>query len=199
MKKHDSLESLTNSAKCFIVLENKTASLYEDLAEKANEVPLVRSLLYQISMDSKKHSSTLKGIVLSLPKTNWKPNELPKEISEAWHNIDAFQAELSDLEDLPEDSITSLTGQLFKIESLMHETYDALMQYETMDLMSKEMGKVYSGTFETLKAIFFEMIHEEERHKEILGMVRVLLNREVIEEKSTPMVRYRNPDGWNRP
>jgi rubrerythrin len=195
------LESLTNSAKCFIVLENKTASLYEELAEKANDVPLVRSLLYQISLDSKKHSSTLKGLVLSLPKTNWKPSELPKEIGEAWRSIDAFQMEISDVEDLPEDGIASLTMQLFKLEALMHQAYDGLMQYDNLDLMAKEMGKLYGGTFEAAKGIFMEMIHEEDRHKEILATVRALLNREEAKEKSklTPVVRYRNPDSWSRP
>ena len=45
-----------------------------------------------------------------------------------------------------------------------------------------------------------EIIHDEEHHKEILSMIRELLNKEEkVEETKVPMVRFRNPDAWSRP
>jgi hypothetical protein len=200
MTKQDSLEALTNSAKCLIVFENKTASLYKDLAEKTGALPLVKSLLSQISLDSQKHSTLLKGLVRSLPKTVWETKELPKSIAEAWRSIDAFQIELSDADEMTEDDLSSLSIQLGALEGIMEEAFDILVQYDNLELISTELSKLYNVDIEALKMIFLEIIRDERRHKEILVTVRDFISRlEKTKVEAAPAVRFRNPDAWNRP
>jgi ABC-type transporter Mla subunit MlaD len=200
MVKTNDLESLTNSVRCLIVFENKTASLYKDLAERTNSLPLVKSLLLEISLDSQKHSTVMKGLVQSLPKTMWKNDEVPKSIANAWKSIDDFQGELSDVEDLSQDDLQSLSRQLTSLEGIMEEAYDILVQYVNLEVLSFELDKLYNVDREGLKTLFFEIIHDEEHHKEILAMISFLLSKK--KEKTAvaaPMVRFRNPDAWSRP
>jgi hypothetical protein len=203
MDRKSDLKTLTNSIKCLIVFENKISSLYKDLAEKTTHLPLVKSLLTQVSLDSQKHSTILKGVVQSLPKTNWKPNELPKAITEAWRSMDSFQIELSDVEEIAEEDISNLSKQLSNLESIMGEAYDIIVQYQTLELLSMALCKLYNAEIESIKTIFMEIIHDESYHKEILTLIKELLDKEDEKEKTTetntPTVRFQNPDAWIRP
>ena len=197
MGKSEDLKNLTNSMRCLIVFEQKTVSLYEDISEKTRHLPLVKSLLLQVSLDSRKHAIILKGIVQSLPKTNWKPDNLPKTMADAWRSIDAFQVEISDVEEIVEEDLSNLPRQLSALETIMAEAYDILVQYENLDLISTQLSNIYHANFESLKKIFMEIIHDEEHHKEILLTIKDLLERKKEEKtESTPMVRFQNPDAW---
>ncbi len=199
MVKGFDLNSLIDSVKCLIVFENKTCLLYKDLSERI-ESPLVRSLLLHISLDSQKHSTVLKGIAQSMNKTNSKPADLPKTMSEAWRSIDAFQIELSSIDKISGDDLLSLSEQLTTLESSLAEEYDVLVQFNSLDMLSRELRINHNVSLESLKAIFLEIVHDEEYHKELLVVVK-----EILEEKqaeivdNTPKVRFRNPDAWSRP
>jgi len=200
MGKHEELKNLTNSIKCLIVFENKTAALYGDIADKTIDLPLVKSLLLTIGHDSEKHSTILKGIVQSLPKTSWKSNELPKAMAEAWRSIDAFQVELSDVEEILTLDLSNLAAELNSLEKIMIEAYDVLMRYGNLELMMDALGSVYNLDLELLKRIFIEVMHDEEHHKEILLTVKELIDQRVLEKKDlSPVVRFQNPDAWNVP
>jgi hypothetical protein len=82
----------------------------------------------------------------------------------------------------------------------MEETYDILVQYVNLEILSFELDKLYNVDREGLKTLFFEVIHDEQHHKEILGIISYLLT-EKEEEKTmaAPMVKFRNPDAWSRP
>jgi len=199
MGKNDDLKNLTNSAKCLIVFEHKTSQLYEDIAEQTRNLPLVKSLLLQISLDSQKHSIILKGLAQSLPKTDWKPNDLPKAIADAWRSIDEFQLELSDVVEIVDEDLSDLPFQLSALESIMAEAYDILVRYQNLELLSSELGKIYTVNLESLKKIFMEIIHDEEHHKEILMTIKELLGKRQKEQvESAPVVRFQNPDAWGR-
>jgi rubrerythrin len=193
------LNSLIDSVKCLIVFENKTCLLYKDLSERI-ESPLVRSLLLHISLDSQKHSTVLKGIAQSMNKTNSKPADLPKTMSEAWRSIDAFQIELSSIDKISGDDLLGLSEQLTTLESSLADEYSVLVQFNALDMLSRELRINHNVSLESLKAIFLEIVHDEEYHKEILSVVIEILEgkrEEIID--NTPKVRFRNPDGWNRP
>jgi rubrerythrin len=199
MGKNDDMKYVTNSIKCLIVFEHKTAQLYEDIAEQTRNLPLVKSLLLQISLDSQKHSVILKGLAQSLPKTDRKPNDLPKAFTEAWRSIDAFQMELSDVDEILEADLVDLPRQLSSLEIIMSEAYDILVRYQNLELISSELGKIYVVNLESLKKIFMEIIHDEEHHKEILMTIKELLGKKQEEKEETaPEVRYQNPDAWGR-
>ncbi|HTY74762.1 MAG TPA: hypothetical protein VMD05_04270 [Candidatus Nanoarchaeia archaeon] len=199
MGKNDELKNVTNSVKCLIVFEHKTAQLYEDIAEQTRNLPLVKSLLLQISLDSQKHSIILKGLAQSLPKTSWKPTDLPKAIAEAWRSIDAFQMELSDVDEILDEDLSSLPRQLSSLELIMAEAYDILVRYQNLELISPELSKIYTVNLESLKNMFMEIIHDEEHHKEILMTIKELLAKKHEEKmETTPIVRFQNPDAWGR-
>jgi hypothetical protein len=173
--------------------------LYKDLSERI-ESPLVRSLLLHISLDSQKHSTVLKGIAQSMNKTNSKPADLPKTMSEAWRSIDAFQIELSSIDKISGDDLLGLSEQLTTLESSLADEYSVLVQFNALDMLSRELRINHNVSLESLKAIFLEIVHDEEYHKEILSVVIEILEgkrEEIID--NTPKVRFRNPDGWNRP
>jgi rubrerythrin len=193
------LNSLIDSVKYLIVFENKTCLLYKDLSERI-ESPLVRSLLLHISLDSQKHSTVLKGIAQSMNKANSKPADLPKTMSEAWRSIDAFQIELSSIDKISGDDLLGLSEQLTTLESSLADEYNVLVQFNALDMLSRELRINHNVSLESLKAIFLEIVHDEEYHKEILSVVIEILEgkrEEIID--NTPKVRFRNPDGWNRP
>lgn len=196
MGKEDDLKIITDSIKCLSVFENKTCSLYKDLAERV-QLPLVKSLLLQISLDSQKHLIFLKGLTQSLPKANWKPHSCPKTLSEAWQSIDAFQMELSSVEKIPQEVLVDVSEQLVTLESLMGEAYDVFVLFRTLELIANELRGYFSVDVETLKNLFLEIIHEEEQHKTLLVTIKELFRRENVD--NTPMVRFQNPDAWNRP
>jgi len=131
-------ESFTNFIKCLSVFENNTCVLYKDLAEKV-DLPFIKSLLLEISLDSKKHSYLLKGVAQSLQQTNWKPSDCPKQIGEAWRSIENFQIELSQIEKLPEDDLSELTEQLMTLEGITGEEYNVFINFKTLELITDEL------------------------------------------------------------
>jgi hypothetical protein len=198
MAKGNDLNSILDSVKCLVVFENKTCLLYKDLSEKI-ESPIVRSLLLHISLDNQKHSTVLKGIAQSINKTNSKPAELPKTMNEAWRSIDAFQIELASIDKIPGEELLGLLEQLTALENSLSQEFDALVQFSALDLLSRELKVFHNLSLQALKAIFLEIIHDDDYHKEILTVIKEVLEgkqEEMID--NTPKVRFNNPDGWNR-
>ncbi len=199
MGKNDNLEALTNSIKCLVLFEKKTSSLYEDVASKI-ALPLIRSMFNQISLDSQKHSTVLKGLVQSLPKTNWKSDELPKPIGDAWRSIDTFQAELSAVQEMSDEDVSNLADQLSGLEGIMYDAYNVMVQYDNLDLLIAQLNKLYSVSLKVLQSTFMELIHDEVYHKEILSAIQEFLGeREAKRLEVVPKVRFQNPDAWSRP
>jgi hypothetical protein len=197
MGKAKDLMGFMNSLKCLIIFERKTSSLYEDVAEVVDS-PLVRSLLLHNSLDCKKHSTVLRGIILSLPGSSWKPADLPKSLSEALRSIDDFQIAISNINAIPEEELTSVCGQLTGLADSLAAEYDDLLQLSTLELLSREMNN-YKISLDTLKTILADFLHDEEYHREVLAMIVELLewkDKEGVD--NTPAVKFRNPDGWNR-
>ncbi len=200
MGRQNDLKNLTNSLKGLIVFEHKTAQLYEDVSEKVRNLPLVKALMLQISLDSQKHAMILKGLAQSLPKTDWRTDGLPKTIAEAWRSIDDFQMELTEVDEIADLDLGGLPRQLSVFENIMSEAYDVVVQYDNLVVATEALGKIYRIDLELLKQILMEIIHDEEHHKEILTTIEELLEKKREEKvEATPVVRFQNPDAWNSP
>ncbi len=194
--KTNSPKNITISIKCLSVLESKTASLYNSLSEKV-ELPLIKAMLKEISLDSKKHSTILHGVSQSLPKADWKPKDCQKILGPVLVAIDNLLEEVSKVKNVTESNFEDLSKQLERLESTMGEEYFVFVQLKTLDLMSKEIGKIYNVNLSSLKGIFNEIIHDEEHHRQIIATINEFLaKKEQADRINTPLVRFQNPDAW---
>jgi hypothetical protein len=196
MGKTSDPKNITNSIKCLSVLESKTALLYNSLSEKVN-LPLIKSMLKEISLDSKKHSTILFGVSQSLPETDWKPKDCKKTLGNVLVVVDNFIEDLSKVKSVTESNLSELSKQLVGLESTMSEEYFVFVQLKTLEFMSKEIGTIYNINLDSLKGIFTGIIDDEEHHREILATIGEFIRKnEDRERDNTPMVRFQNPDAW---
>ena len=200
MVKTNDAANITNSIKCLSVLESKTAVLYNFLSEKV-ELPLIKAMFKEISLDSKKHSTILYGVSKSLPETNWKPKDCQKTLGKVIAAVDTFVKDLSKVKTLPDTNMSELSKQLISFESSMGEEYFVFVQLKTLQFMVKEISKIYNINLESLKDIFTEIIEDEEHHREILATISELVRKKKDDEEkdNTPFVRFQNPDAWISP
>jgi rubrerythrin len=191
-------KSITDFINCLSVFESAASLLYKNIADKV-ELPQVKSLLLEVSSDSHKHSTLLKGIGEHLPKTNWKPKDCPKKIGAAWQIVVSFSNEISAKERITEEELSKLSEKLITLESIMGEEYYMLVQLKTLQLMTKEINELYDVNLEGLQKVFTQIINEEEHHREILQTIRQLIEKkEQPETDNAPAVRYQNPDSWSQ-
>jgi rubrerythrin len=199
MEKVSDPKSITNSLKCLSVLESKTAVLYDALSEKV-ELPLIKAMLKEISLDSKKHSTILYGVSKSLPETKWKPHDCQKTLGKVLASVEDFILDLTKINNLPESYLPELSKQLASLESFMGEEYFVFVQLKTLEFMSKEIGKIYNINLDSLKDIFTGIIDDEEHHREILATIREIIRKKEDEERdNSPLVRFQNPEAWLSP
>jgi hypothetical protein len=108
--------------------------------------------------------------------------------------------DLSGVKSLKESDLSQLSIQLTGLESTMGEDYFVCVQLKTLEVMSKEIGKIYNINLDSLKDIFTGIIDDEEHHREILATIRELIRKKEDEERdNTPLVRFQNPDAWISP
>ncbi|MCW4045261.1 MAG: hypothetical protein NWE94_07075 [Candidatus Bathyarchaeota archaeon] len=165
------------------MLENEVALLYEVLAAKT-ELPLIKSLLSYISIDSKKHAVTLKGISDSIAKTKTKPKDCEKMLGEIWYITGDFRKDIARLERIGDDELPELAERLTVLEGLFGEEYHVYAQLKTLELMAKEVQQIYNVNMEQLKRVFSTIIEDEDRHREVLGDIK-----KIIAQKEQERVR----------
>jgi rubrerythrin len=190
-------KNLASFINCLSLLENNAFLLYKQLADKV-EVPLVKSFLLQIAIDSQKHSIVLKGVSESIAKLKGKPKECRKKVGETWRVTQAILRETEKKERIPEGDLPQLAEKLSIMESIMGEEYYQFVQLKTLKLMMKEINQIYNIDLSSVKKIFLNIIRDEETHRELLEKIKELIKRKE-EIDATPVVKYRNPDSWSRP
>ena len=182
---------------CLSILETNTSILYTTIADKV-ELPLVKSLFKEIAIDSQKHSVILKGVSESIVHTKSAQKECEKKIGESWRMINKLQKEVSKINKINTDDLPELSAKLKIFESIMGEEYYIFVQLKTLDFMVKEINQIYNIDLSSAKSIFINIISDEDRHREILGTIERLITKQEAADNS-PIVRYQNPDAWNKP
>ena len=194
MTKNNDPKVLADFINCLGILENDTFLLYTALSNKI-ELPLVKSLLRAIAEDSLKHSTLLKGVAESITEAKETPKDCEKKTGEAWRLIANFTKEIAAKEKFSEEEMSQLWDKLAFFESIIGEEYYVFVQMKTLDLMMKEINQIYNIDLGSLKSIFTRIINDEEHHREMLGTIKGILERN-SEPSNTQFVKYQNPDSW---
>ena len=190
-------QTLADYIDCLSLLESSTSLLYNTIADKV-ELPLVKTLFKEIAIDSHKHSVILKGVSESIAHSEGAQKECEKKIGESWRVINRLQKEVSKINKINAEDLPELSAKLKIFESIMGEEYYIFVQLKTLDFMVKEINQMYNIDLSSAKSIFINIISDEERHREILGTIERLITKQEATDNS-PIVRYQNPDAWNKP
>ena len=198
-KSKDKKKDFAKFLACSSLLESETFSFYNSLAEKVDH-PLVKSLLRYIAYDSQKHSAILKGIADTLTESEIKVKDCKKELGETWSTIRAFSDEIAEKTRIPIEDLPSLLEKVTFLESTAGEEYSMLVRVKTIQFMKKQIRELYGVDLESLTNVFDVIIRDEEIHGNLLETIgKIIAGKEKPEEEITPIVKYQNPDAWNRP
>lgn len=99
---------------------------------------------------------------------------------------------------IPSGDFPKLIEELTVLESVLGEEYYMFVQLKTLELMMKEINRIYNIDLGTVKKIFLNIIRDEETHRELLEKTKMLVKPET-ELDTAPVVKYQNPDAWSRP
>jgi rubrerythrin len=177
MAKNNDPQALANRINCFSILENNVFELYANLAEKT-EMPMVKSILVQIAIDSHKHSVALKGVAEKIGKPDKKPRSCERNLGETWSTIDKLSKEISNKERITREDWSYLLEKLGVLESVVGEEYHMLVELKTMQLMAKKINQIYNLDLSSFEDIFTRIIQEEETHRVLIEKIKGFIKRE---------------------
>jgi rubrerythrin len=190
------LESFADFLQCASSLEEKTYLLYRNLADEVKH-PLVNALLLHIAYDSQKHSAILKGISQTIAKQTKPPKNCEKKIAGTLTTIENLLRDVVEEEKKSNGNVSSLIKRLTTLESTLGEEYYVLVQFKTLQYMTKEIRKIYNVDTGDLKDILETIIEDEETHGELLSRIeKMLVKKESEMEEKRPTVKYASPDSW---
>ncbi len=85
------------------------------------------------------------------------------------------------------------------MESVVGEEYYMFVELKTLQLMAKEIRQMYHVDISDLESIFTRIIQEEETHRALIEKVKNLLTKVTEKKSRAPVVKYQQPDSWNKP
>ncbi len=197
MAKNKDPKTIASFINCLSILENNAFQLYTNLADKV-ELPLVKSFLLHIAIDSHKHSTAFKSVSESIGKPEGKPKNCEKKVGEVWRVIDALSKEISKKEKISVSELPQLSEKLAILESIMGEEYYMFLQLKTLQQLMKEINQIYNVNLSSLSSIFTRIIQDEETHRVLLEKIKGLIESKEKTD-SAPVVKYQHPDSWNTP
>lgn len=133
---------------------------------------------------------TLKGVSESIATTKTKPEDCKKALGEIWLVTGNFRKEIAAIEKITDKELPELAERLTVLEGLFGEEYHVFVQLKTLALMAKEAGQLYSVNLKQLKRVFATIIEDEERHREVLGMIKQIIRQK---DSKNPLARYPEP------
>ena len=181
---------------CESILETQISLLYGVLSDKV-EIPLIKTLLKEIELDSRKHSMLLKGVSESIKQPKSKQKECTKN-NQTLQTIAKLLKEVAKIKKFTSGDLKRLSEILITLESQMGEEYYILVQMKTLERMTKIINEQYSIDLTKMKNIFLKIIKDEERHIEILETIKQLTT-EKKQTSNVPFVQFQNPDAWFQP
>jgi rubrerythrin len=194
MKKNDP-QSLAEYINCLSSLEEGTNALYKSIASKI-DLPLVKSLLQEMAIDSQKHSVMLKGVSKSIAQPKGDRKECEKKIGESWKIIDQIQKELAKIPQIDASNLRWLSDKLVVFESMMGEDYYVFVQMKTLEMLMKEINQMYNIDLGDVKSIFMKIINDEEHHRELLARIKRMATKKEEEIDNYAMLKYHDPEAW---
>jgi hypothetical protein len=181
---------------CLSILESQTSLLYKSVSDKV-EVPLIKTLLKEIEIDSQKHSMLLKGVSESITKPKGNQKKCSKG-SETLQTTERLIKEVAGVERIGSGDLIRLSEILETLESAMAEEYYMLVQMKTLHMMMKEINQMYNIDLYNVRDIFMNIINDEDHHREILETIKQLVAKKE-EASNAPFVKFQNPDAWSQP
>jgi rubrerythrin len=190
-------EDIANFLKCASFLEEKTSSLYKNLAYRI-EFPLIESLMLQIACDSKKHAALFDGLCKSIGGSKLTPKDCQKKMSPTLVAIDDLQREIM-FKKMDKEGVSSLIDKLKKLESDLGEEYFVIVETKTLEYMVKEINEIYNVQLRDVKNIFEGIIKDEETHLQLLSKMLKFIAKTEKTKETNLVLRYQNPDAWRQP
>jgi rubrerythrin len=182
---------------CLSILENNAAQLYNALSRQT-EMPLAKTLLLNIALDSTKHSTVLKGISNSIMASKNDPKDCARNLGEIWRTVDTLKREVTRKQKGRKLELSQLTGKLTVLEGSLSEEYHMLIQMKNLEYLSKEINQIYSVKLDSVRKIINGIIRDEEHHTELLSTIKRLLGRGKAETPdNTPEIRLQSPEAWH--
>jgi hypothetical protein len=158
------------------LLEEESFQLYNNISKKV-DIPMIRALFEEISLDSKKHYQLLKGIIDSMPKIDLKIKDSQKKLNKAQNVMENFSSYFVDMAEINENNLPKLIEKLTLLESQMGEEYVILVQAKSIVFFASEISREYNFNSENIKRIFEKIISDEEHHREILETIKEIVNQ----------------------
>jgi rubrerythrin len=198
MPKQNEAQTMAEYMKCLSNLETSTATLYKEIADKT-DMPLVKSLFMQISIDSQKHSVILEGISQSIAPTKVDQKGCEQKMGKPFEFINKAQKEIAKIKKIDEKNLSWLVEKLSFFESVMGEDYYMFTQLHSLQILVKKINEDYNIDLTGTKHLFTKIIQDEDYHRELLETIRGLVVKKEVENDNSPVVKYQNPDSWSRP
>lgn len=183
---------------CLSLIEEKVNDLYDDIAGKT-EMPFVKSLFDQIAIDSHKHSIILKGISQSINETEPISKQCMEKFGSAWKTLTAAKEEIAKIQKIDDKNLPWLVKRLAHFESDMGEEYFIFIQMKTLHVLVKEINHRYNIDLNHAKSLFESIIHDEDHHRELLEIIRCLVNKKDKENDTSLVARYQSLDAYVEP
>jgi rubrerythrin len=198
MPKQNEAQTMAEYMKCLSSLETSTADLYKEIADKT-DMPLVKSLFMQISIDSQKHSVILEGVSQSIAPTKGDKKVCEQKMGKSFEFVNKAQKEITKIKKIDEKNLSWLVEKLSFFESVMGEDYYMFTQLHSLQILVKKINEDYNIDLTSTKHLFTKIIQDEDHHRELLEIIRGLVVKKEVENDNSPVVRYQNPDSWSRP
>jgi len=179
---------------CSSSLEERTFSLYRNLAEKTSD-SLARSIFTYIAYDSLKHSVIMKGIAQTISASVPKSSDCEKKLASIWTNVADLAEEVINKQRFSNSELPDLSNRLAGFENSLSEEYFILVQSKTLQFMAKELSQLYNVDFENVRDVFGLITKDEENHREILYSLVEHFTKEPAKD-TTPVVKYQHPEAW---
>ncbi len=191
-------KTIAEYIQCLSKLEKGTSILYKTISQKI-DLPLVKALFQEISIDSQKHCTILEGISESIKKTDVNPKECSKKIGQSWEIMDKAQKEIAKIDKIDAEHMQWLAKELKYFESIMGEEYYIFVQLKTLEVLVKEVNSKYNIDLNSTKKLFTKIIEDENHHRELLETIEKMVVKEEKDADNSPVVKYQNPDSWSQP
>ncbi|MCX8153102.1 MAG: ferritin-like domain-containing protein [Candidatus Bathyarchaeota archaeon] len=198
MQKSNDPQVIANLINCLSILENNTFELYTNLAEKIG-LPIVKSIFIHIAIDSHKHSMALKCVAEKIGKPHKNPKNCEKHVGEVWRTIERISREITRKARINQADWPDLLEKLAALESVVGEEYYMLVELKTLQMMAKEINQMHRVDLSNFESIFLRIIQEEETHRALIEKVKRTLVKSKDKKQRAPIVKYQQPDSWNKP